>query len=305
MGALRNPKTFLTITLPVRSVVGRGPSSALPLLDRRTSSEHATVFWASGRWRVRDLASRNGTWLNGRRVEPGVDHELVCGVVLWFGDRDNPWVLEDDTPPIASARGLTDGALVFAVADVLSLPSAAEPLATVLYQGRGRWILEDEHGEQAVHDHQELKIGDRVWRLHLPEPRDTTLTSEHDPGDPSEPSLRVYFLVSRDEESVSLTVVTPAGEHRWEPRAPHYLLLTLARQRLAETQLAEHERGWLDVDRLARMLNLNRKTVNVYICRLRAQLADAGVPGGATLIQRRLLSQQIRIGVGLLEILHG
>ncbi|MBK9370363.1 MAG: FHA domain-containing protein [Deltaproteobacteria bacterium] len=305
MGALRNPKTFLTITLPVRSVVGRGPSSALPLLDRRTSSEHATVFWASGRWRVRDLASRNGTWLNGRRVEPGVDHELVCGVVLWFGDRDNPWVLEDDTPPIASARGLTDGALVFAVADVLSLPSAAEPLATVLYQGRGRWILEDEHGEQAVHDHQELKIGDRVWRLHLPEPRDTTLTSEHDPGDPSEPSLRVHFLVSRDEESVSLTVVTPAGEHRWEPRAPHYLLLTLARQRLAETQLAEHERGWLDVDRLARMLNLNRKTVNVYICRLRAQLADAGVPGGATLIQRRLLSQQIRIGVGLLEILHG
>jgi hypothetical protein len=305
MGALRNPKTFLTITLPVRSVVGRGPSSALPLLDRRTSSEHATVFWASGRWRVRDLASRNGTWLNGRRVEPGVDHELVCGVVLWFGDRDNPWVLEDDTPPIASARGLTDGALVFAVADVLSLPSAAEPLATVLYQGRGRWILEDEHGEQAVHDHQELKIGDRVWRLHLPEPRDTTLTSEHAPSDPSEPSLRVHFLVSRDEESVSLTVVTPAGEHRWEPRAPHYLLLTLARQRLAETQLAEHERGWLDVDRLARMLNLNRKTVNVYICRLRAQLADAGVPGGATLIQRRLLSQQIRIGVGLLEILHG
>ena len=156
-----------------------------------------------------------------------------------------------------------------------------------------------------VHHHQELKIGDRVWRLHLPEPRDTTLTSEHDPGDPSEPSLRVHFLVSRDEESVSLTVVTPAGEHRWEPRAPHYLLLTLARQRLAETQLAEHERGWLDVDRLARMLNLNRKTVNVYICRLRAQLADAGVPGGATLIQRRLLSQQIRIGVGLLEILHG
>ena len=305
MGALRNPKTLLTITLPVRAVVGRGPSSALPLLDRRTSSEHATVFWASGGWRVRDLASRNGTWLNGRRVEPGVDHALVCGVVLWFGDRDNPWVLEDDAPPIASARCLADGALALAVADVLSLPSAAEPLATVLYQGRGRWILEDEHGEQAVHDHQELKIGDRVWRLHLPEPRDTTLTSEHDPGDPSEPSLRVHFLVSRDEESVSLTVVTPAGEHRWEPRAPHYLLLTLARQRLAETQLAEHERGWLDVDRLARMLNLNRKTVNVYICRLRAQLADAGVPGGATLIQRRLLSQQIRIGVGLLEILHG
>ena len=54
-----------------------------------------------------------------------------------------------------------------------------------------------------------------------------------------------------------------------------------------------------------RLANTNRKTVNVYICRLRAQLADAGVPGGATLIQRRPLSQQIRIGVALLEILHG
>lgn len=305
MGALRNPKTLLTITLPVRSVVGRGPSSVLPLLDRRTSSEHAAVFWANGGWRVRDLASRNGTWLNGRRVEPGVDHDLVAGMVLWFGDRDNPWVLEDDAPPVASARRLIDGVLVQAVADVLSLPTASEPLATVVYQGRGRWVLEDEHGEQAVHDHQELRVGEGLWRLHLPEPRDDTLTGEHDPVGPYEPNLRLRFLVSRDEESVSLTTITSAGERHWEPRATHYLLLTLARQRLAEAHLTEHERGWLEVDRLARMLNLNRKTVNVYICRLRAQLADAGVLGGATLIQRRPQSQQLRVGVAHLEIQHG
>lgn len=305
MGALRNPKTLLVITLPARAMVGRGPTSCVPLLDRRTSSEHATVFWGSDGWRLRDLASRNGTWINGRRVEPGVDHELSAGDELWFGDRDSPWVLDDDAPPIASARSLTDGQLVLAVADVLSLPSAEEPLASVVYQGRGRWILEDEQGEQAVHDHQELRIGDQLWRLHLPEPRDDTLTSEHGPGGADDAGMRLRFVVSRDELNVSLTVLSAAGERRWEPRAPHYLLLTLARQRLAESHLAEHERGWLHVDRLARMLNLNRKTLNVYVCRLRAQLADAGVPNGATLIQRRPLSQQLRVGVDLVEIEHG
>jgi pSer/pThr/pTyr-binding forkhead associated (FHA) protein len=48
--------------------VGRLPGNALVLDDDYVSSEHALLAWREGRWWLSDVASTNGTFLNGQQV---------------------------------------------------------------------------------------------------------------------------------------------------------------------------------------------------------------------------------------------
>lgn len=49
--------------------IGREPSNAVELPDRRVSRHHAVLWAEAGSWRVRDLDSANGTFLCNARVE--------------------------------------------------------------------------------------------------------------------------------------------------------------------------------------------------------------------------------------------
>jgi DNA-binding NtrC family response regulator len=49
--------------------IGRGDQSGISIDDGRVSRNHAEVLLRDGLWRVRDLKSRNGTFLEGRRIE--------------------------------------------------------------------------------------------------------------------------------------------------------------------------------------------------------------------------------------------
>jgi hypothetical protein len=48
--------------------VGRHPGNDLVLPDDQVSGHHAVIEYRRGRWVVRDLGSRNGTSVNGRRI---------------------------------------------------------------------------------------------------------------------------------------------------------------------------------------------------------------------------------------------
>lgn len=49
-------------------IVGRGSDAALVLDDASVSRAHAQIGFDGARWTIRDLASRNGTFVDGRRV---------------------------------------------------------------------------------------------------------------------------------------------------------------------------------------------------------------------------------------------
>lgn len=53
-------------------VIGRGDDCAVKFEDRAVSRSHARVFHRDGSWRIRDLGSTNGTWVDGDRVEETV-----------------------------------------------------------------------------------------------------------------------------------------------------------------------------------------------------------------------------------------
>ena len=53
--------------------IGRDVEASIQILDRSASRFHCEVFPVGGMWFVRDLDSKNGTYING---EPLEDEEL-------------------------------------------------------------------------------------------------------------------------------------------------------------------------------------------------------------------------------------
>jgi hypothetical protein len=65
-----------------RLVIGRSRTCELVVDDDTVSRRHAALELRDGAWRLRDLGSRNGTWVNGRRA---ADVEVWPGDVLQLG----------------------------------------------------------------------------------------------------------------------------------------------------------------------------------------------------------------------------
>ena len=60
-----------------RCTLGRAATNRVVVKDELCSREHAEVYYADGRWRLRDLSSLNGTRLNGANVDS--EWELAPG----------------------------------------------------------------------------------------------------------------------------------------------------------------------------------------------------------------------------------
>jgi Nif-specific regulatory protein len=66
-----------------RHTLGRATTNRIVLKDDLCSREHAEIYFAEGRWRLRDLNSLNGTRLNGERLDS--DWELAPGDEVHLG----------------------------------------------------------------------------------------------------------------------------------------------------------------------------------------------------------------------------
>lgn len=102
MGVLVCESTNEVFTLLTETVVGRSRRCAIRLDDRRVSGEHARIRWTGERWVLRDLDSRNGTWLASRRLEAGEAVPLDLSSRFHFGAPGDDWHLVDCGPPADS-----------------------------------------------------------------------------------------------------------------------------------------------------------------------------------------------------------
>ena len=75
------------IVLPARAVVGRSADCDVVLEDDSVSRRHAALFRDQrGLYRLEDLKSRNGTFLNGKRLEGEGSQPIPEGARLRFGE---------------------------------------------------------------------------------------------------------------------------------------------------------------------------------------------------------------------------
>ena len=292
MALLEHTTTARTCCLGQRVVVGRSRAAALRIKSRAVSNEHAVLFWDGG-WRLRDLGSRNGTWVDGDRLAPGTVRPLGGGEVLRFGDDSQDWVLANADGPTVMARRADGTATVAADGGLLGLPSAEDPTVTLFATATG-WHADGPGVDGPVADGQVLAVDDVGWVVHLPTGHEATWTAHGEPEGLE--AVQIAVAVSLDEEHVEVRVRHGVSEHALRPRAHLYLLALLARARLADAALPPAERGWQDAQTLQRGLSLDRRALNVQVYRIRQDFLRIGVPGAAGIVERRTGSGALRIG---------
>jgi hypothetical protein len=289
-------------SLPTRALIGRSRRCDLVLTDPSVSGEHAVIWWDGKDWWIRDLGSRNGTWVDDARLGLHESLRLSQGGQLRFGDTPRAWTVDSIDAPRPRAVLVDEGREAEGEDGILALPNEEEAVLAIYGDPRSGWVLESEREVRAVADLEELEVAGQRWRLHLPQLLEPTQMAADEALRLAEISL--CFEVSSDEEHVSLVAASSSSPARVDlgSRAHHYMLLTLARARLADSELAEPARGWVYQDELYAGLGVDREQLNMAVFRARKQLAKAGIRDARRLVERRVDSQQLRLGVAEIQI---
>ena len=296
--------TRATVLQP-EHLVGRSPQCTLQLSPSYVSAQHALIRWNGNSWRLLDRGSRNGTHLNGKLVEPGRDVQLEQGAVIAFGHPNERWSLVDVSAPQPSVICLDTGAYVASVDGLIGLPSPENPACVIYQQGvDGSWLLELANQTLPIQDNDTFQFADAQWRFCCPRAFNSTSAADLH-SDLLDACL--LFRVSSDEEFVELSLQYANRVLMLGTRQHNFLLLTLARARLAdsERQLADAECGWIYKEQLAQGLLVTPQQVDGEVFRIRRHFGHHGVPQAATIIERRPGTTQLRIGMTRLQIIKG
>src|SRR6478752_1912284 len=302
MAQLREMNGDRAAVLQPEHLVGRSPQCTLQLAPGYVSAQHALIRWNGSSWRLLDRGSRNGTHLDGKLVEPGQDVALQQGAVIAFGHPNERWALVDVSAPEPCVVCLDTGVYVTSVDGVIGLPSAENP-SCVLYLGvDGSWQLElPNQSTLAIVDDETFQFANAQWRFCCPRALSST-TAVNVEADLLASSL--HFRVSSDEEFVELSLQYAHRLLMLGARQHNFLLLTLARARLADAanQLPEAACGWVYKEQLAQGLLVTPQQVDGEVFRIRRHFGHHGVPQAATIIERRPGTTQLRIGMARLQI---
>jgi hypothetical protein len=301
MGAIRNATTGATQLLEPEHLVGRLASCGLRLTERYVSAQHAVVRWMGDRWRLKDLGSRNGTFLDGVRITPGADYELNGGASIAFGKVfEQAWNLIDDRAPESMVVPVGGGDAVLIEGDLLALPSAEDPQVTIYRRLDGSWTLERNDQINPITSMQTFDVGGQTYRFCASEGLGTTALATS----ASEGPFELVFHVSPDEEFVRVEMVRSGGAIDLGSRAHNYLLLTLARLRIADQKEGHSDSncGWVSYEDLEHDPSMAPPQLNIDVFRIRKHFAKMGVPDAANVIERRPRTRQLRIGFGRLSV---
>jgi DNA-binding NtrC family response regulator len=147
------------VTLPAAGVVlGGSPTCDVVLRDATVSGRHASVVPTKEGFEVKDLGSRNGTWLDGVAVTHA---KVPPGAVLRIGSTVVQLLPSEDSLELAPSKATSFGAMlgaslamrkVYAILERAS--SSHAPILLLGESGTGK-----ELAARAVHDHSARKDG--------------------------------------------------------------------------------------------------------------------------------------------------
>jgi predicted component of type VI protein secretion system len=109
--------------------IGRSPSVSIPLDDKTLSREHTQVYPKDGKYFVRDLGSKNGTFVNGKLIHQptAIKHgdRVRVGPAVTFMLLFDPDDVDAEAPRAATAATRP------APATAATRPARREPLSTL------------------------------------------------------------------------------------------------------------------------------------------------------------------------------
>lgn len=289
MGRLKNISTGQHFELLHHTRIGRSRRCDLTIRRGFVSTEHAVVRYQGGAWTVRDLNSQNGTTLDGVLLAQRTSQRLEEGARLDLGQREEGWILVDDSAPNAAAFGPHD-VRRDAVDGVLALPDD-DRISVTVEQAGDLWLSDDRGERRPVIDGDKIIVDGEVWTLSLPHPLIPTQQANQPVVHVADLSLHLRY--SADGETFETRFEHPSGTITLEHRTHHALLRQLAEYLIDDREAERVEEGWYPVEVLCEDCGLTRPTVDVYVKRLRQQLLQARVQDAKALIERR--SGKIRL----------
>ena len=304
MGVLCEESTGVLHVLESHHLIGRSHRCSLRLVEQSVSGEHASLRWTGGVWVIKDLGSRYGTFMDSAPLQPGVPTAIKKGARLAFGREKHTWQFVEDAAPEVMVVPESGGPALMRSDGMIAIPSVENPAAVVFQAMDGRWMLDQAGQVDALVEHVPFSVEGIRWRLANATPAQQT-SRAGDPGDLMALSeVRLRFLVSRNEEYVEIGAHWRGRVVQLDPRSHNYLLLTLARMRLRDSQRGDPpaSAGWVDQDELARLLQLGPERLNLDIFRARRQFGAEGFMPTAGIVERRPAARELRIGVSDIEI---
>jgi hypothetical protein len=306
MALLRQTRTGALSVVETEHLVGRSPRASLHIDRSYVSAQHASIRWVQKAWELKDLGSRNGTFVDDTPIKAGQTFWLTRGNRISFGSVEQVWQLVDDSPPKVMVVPLDgQGEPLFADGDVLALPSEDDLKAMVFRASDGAWCLEQEDEIVSLSSSQLFEAAGLHFRFSCPDPVAETWTQEWPEGAaPGIGEVHLLFSVSLDEEFVEIEADLGKRRENLGSRGHNYLLLLLARRRLddAARGLPETACGWVYQEELADSLRISPERLNIDIFRIRKQFASLGASDPANIVERRPRTKELRIGASSLSV---
>lgn len=296
-----------SVILPVGAAVlalGRGPGNQLVSPDPEVSWRHAEVWLDGGHLFIRDLASRNGTWVNGSRLSVGARtlahlDRIRIGPNTEFEIRHHGDSL--DIPPleleqIGSGHRLALTGETFRIGtqpdDDLRLSDAGSSRAVVTLSAEEGLLVDDGTGLRPLALGESFRVGSRQFRvLRADLQRAPTVGVGVTGGAPHDGryALTARFLPN-GEPTIELR--DPANNSTWRcdggNRALLVYLLGRQIQRDREAGRAGADEGWMADDEVLTGIWGRKGDANklyVLLHRVRNELTTAGLD--ARCLQKR------------------
>lgn len=299
MGHLKN-STGAVIELGSLTSIGRHDRSDIVLSDASVSNLHATISWSqAGCWELRDAGSANGTQINGARLAPGERARILVGAKLSFGKANLEML--DGAPPAPVLRRESPRLELRSQSGMFDLTPFHTCPATVVEHVDGDWWLETGERSELLRDGDTFLLDGASWRLHAASC--VAATEQHSHGDSlsgaplggaqlelyAPPELETAELVIRVGDRV---VRSHGRRERLLAKLVEFRLMDLNDSRIHP---AEH--GWVYADDLCTWLDLESiERINVEVYRIRKHMIRIGIPNGASVVQRRRGTGQLRVG---------
>lgn len=261
-------------------------------------------------WFIKD-DSTNGTWLSGEKLARNIDAPLEVQHIIALGKEDNRLleVIDLDAPE-ALLVNLSDQSEIVLKAYNL-LPHDGSQWVFWQESESRQWRCKaysdetdnDEEGDIVTHG-QTLIIGKQQWRVFLPSLITPTTVIK------SAQSIRQFDVlckVSRDEESVEVSLLCGTQKLYLKEKVFFLLLVYLVRKKIDDTNIEEEEQGWVHNAVVQRELGLSDTHINIYIHRMRAYFAAQldNVLDQEIILQRRRGSMRVGLDVVRLNVKGG
>jgi hypothetical protein len=274
--------------------IGRGPDNNLVIADSRVSWNHAQIWVEGGRIWVKDLASRNGTFVNeerlrdpaevtdGDRVKLGPALELLIRGEPVTSSAPRALALEDiDAELRVPLR--TDRFHIGRTGEVdLRLDTLVEGAVLIIHPDGEVWLGGEDHSEMPLGLGEIFELGGRRFRV-------VEVDATRQPTVEQEPDRYPYRLVATLDGATGpearLEDPSAANKiHRVEADNRAVLLYLLGRQRQQDREagLPRTERGWCADAEIVTGIwgkagrNEDPNRLHVLVHRLRKEIKAAG-----------------------------